>query len=81
MRKEEYFRTEWKSDLEIRAIDGSGREFYYSKTPIFGSVDYWYLKYEQRETYAPDDVADWWRESLQTKEQYLELQNQKQSSI
>jgi hypothetical protein len=75
MTKEEYFQTEWKSNLGSRAIDGSGREFYYSKTPVLGSTD-WYLKYEQKETYHPDDVADWWRESLQTREEFLQLKNQ-----
>ena len=81
MRKEEYFRTEWKSNLGSRAIDASGLEFYYPDHPISYGAEYWYLGYEKGIQYDPKDVADWWRESLQTKEQYLGLQNQKQSSI
>jgi hypothetical protein len=77
MTKEEYFATPWQRPyLDIRAVDASGLEFYYPDRLNCDDEQHWYLSHEKGEQYDPDDVADWWRESLQTHEEYLELQNQ-----
>ena len=77
MTKEKYFKTEWKSVLDNRAVDKNGYEYYYPGQPFlmihFGE---WLCDCKPGVRYDPDDVKDWWHESLQTKEQYLQLQNQ-----
>ncbi len=77
MTKEEYLKTQWQyQDCDSRAIDAGGLEFYYPARLNCDDAEYWYLSYKRGEQYDPDDVADWWRESLQTHEEYLQLKNQ-----
>ena len=80
MTRDEYFATDWTQDKDIRAVDEDGTEFYFTSKPIIVQPypDYsgWWQPIRKGEKYNPGQVADWWRESLQTKEQYLQLKNQ-----
>jgi hypothetical protein len=77
MTKEEYFATPWHyEDCGIRAIDASGQEFYFSAKPIRIST-IWVTLNIDAVKYESQDVADWWHESLQTRDEYLELQKSK----
>jgi hypothetical protein len=74
--KEEYFATPWQyEDCGSRAIDASGQEFYFPAKPSRIST-LWVTLNIDAVKYKSQDVADWWHESLQTKEQYLQLKNQ-----
>jgi hypothetical protein len=76
MTKEQYFLTDWKINLETRTIDGDGQEHYHSDKPMLYD-DCMFAEWEHSKKlgikYKENQVADWWRESLQTNQQYLEL--------
>jgi hypothetical protein len=75
MTKEEYLKRLWHyEDCAIRTVDSDGTLTYrHSQPEIQGG--YWesFNKYKTH-LFTRQDVADWWQDSLQTKEQYLQLQ-------
>jgi hypothetical protein len=78
MTKEEYLKTPWQyENCDSRAIDACGLVFYYpARLTADDYFGHWYVNYKQGVQYSPKDVADWWHESLQTREEYLQLKNQ-----
>ena len=79
MTKEEYFKTEWKyEDFDSRAIDDNGQEFYFASLPILSPHGDWMQNNEVGIRYDQDVIGLFWYESLQTKEQYLQLKKQNQ---
>jgi hypothetical protein len=74
MTKEEYFLTEWTSNLDMRAVDKDGQEFYYQSEPVvYGDSSGWGQDSEKGVKYADAQVSDWWRQSLQSYDQCIEL--------
>ena len=77
MTREEYLKMPWHhEDYNVRTVDIDGELIYrWSRPKLEGN--YWQNFPNRQGIYlGMDQVADWWRESLQTREQYLQLKNQ-----
>jgi hypothetical protein len=73
MTKEEYFLTDWKSDLGMRAVASNGWEYYHATEPEADQRGKWTRGIQLGFKYKPEDVKGWWNKSYQTKKQYLQL--------
>lgn len=77
MTKDEYFQTPWEyEDFHTRAVDAYGIEYYFHSKPAINYDGTWSRRHKVGKEYHYSSVSNFWRESLQTREEYLKLQNQ-----